>query len=83
MPAVRPSVSALDGESREKAEKKASDELRMKGLLIDQVSLLEAMESDGEGRYIQASKRRTDRIPAPAPSLAAVKCKEFYVILKI
>ena len=58
MPAVRPSVSALDGESREKAEKKASDELRMKGLLIDQVSLLEAMESDGEGRYIPASKKK-------------------------
>ncbi|MCI9576480.1 MAG: helicase [Clostridiales bacterium] len=58
MPAVRPSVSALDGESREKVEKKASDELRMNGLLIDQISLLEAMESGGQGRYIPASQKK-------------------------
>lgn len=58
MPAARPSVSALDGESGERVKKKAQEELRMKGLLIEEPSLLEAMEQTGEGRYIPVSRKK-------------------------
>ncbi len=58
MPAVRPSVSAADGDDPKKLGKKVSDELRMKGLLVGQDPLLHAMDQEGKGRYIPATRNK-------------------------
>lgn len=57
MPATRPVVSMEKGMTVKKMEEEIEKKLRMNGLLIDDPTLLEAMEPDGAGKYIKNIKR--------------------------
>ncbi len=52
MPAVRPVVSGSRHETPSQLEKALDKQLRMNGLLVDNLRLLEAMEPGGGGRYL-------------------------------
>lgn len=72
MPAVSPSVSA-DGTADEKeVRKKILEKYTMKGLILDDESVLTAMEHDGRGVYIPV-KFNGEKITAGAGSLATIE----------
>ncbi len=70
MPARRTGV-ATDGDE-EKAKKEIADQLRMKGVVLDQMEIVRAMEPDVAGKYIPVTLK-ADGSPALSSALASIE----------
>jgi ATP-dependent helicase/nuclease subunit B len=67
MPANRPSPPAKRGETKEKLEKDFARQLRMDGLILNDASVVAAMEPDGKGTFLPVTLK--DGVPSGAGHL--------------
>lgn len=72
MPAVSPTISASSTADEKEVRKKILEKYTMKGLILDDESVLTAMEHDGKGVYIPV-KFNGEKITAGAGSLATIE----------
>ncbi|WP_050698397.1 PD-(D/E)XK nuclease family protein [Anaeromassilibacillus senegalensis] len=78
MPASRPSLSAARDASPDKVAAEEAKKLRMNGLLVDDASVIEAMEQKAEGKYIPVALKNG----APAKRDSVVSPKEMNAIMR-